>query len=87
MQFLKDWKLPTIIRDIASFIGFLQFYADFIPHFEMRIKRLREIVLKQDYDRHLTANEFDPAAIEEFESMKSFAFPNDSILTTKRTND
>jgi hypothetical protein len=37
---LKDWPMPTIVQDITSFIGFIQFYSKFILCFEIRAEPL-----------------------------------------------
>ena len=34
-QLLHHWATPVIVRDVAKFVGFLQFYSRFIPHFEV----------------------------------------------------
>jgi hypothetical protein len=39
---LRHWPIPEFVRDVASFVGFLQFYSNFIPHFEVRALPLRE---------------------------------------------
>jgi hypothetical protein len=43
---LKHWSTPTIVRDVASFVGFLQFYSKFIPCFELRAEPLQNIMLQ-----------------------------------------
>jgi hypothetical protein len=47
-QLLQHWPLPYIVRNIAKFVGFVQFYSCFIPNFEVRITPLHEI-LQEDY--------------------------------------
>jgi hypothetical protein len=47
-QLLKHWPTPVIVRDVAKFVGFMQFYSRFIPNFEIRITALREI-LREEY--------------------------------------
>jgi hypothetical protein len=42
---LKHWPTPTIVRNITSFIGFIQFYSKFIPCFEIRAEPLQNIML------------------------------------------
>ena len=34
-QLLKHWPTPVIVRDVAKFVGFMQFYTRFIPNFEI----------------------------------------------------
>jgi hypothetical protein len=46
---LHLWKTPAIVRVVAKFVGFLQFYSQFIPNFEVRISTLWAIML-QDND-------------------------------------
>ena len=45
---LKTWPAPELVRDVAKFIGFAQFYSRFIPKFEMRVASLRTIT-KEEY--------------------------------------
>jgi hypothetical protein len=47
-QLLNTWSAPESVRDIGKFVGFIQFYAHFIPHFEVRIAPLR-VVLPNAY--------------------------------------
>eukprot|EP00956_Cyclotella_meneghiniana_P020963 scaffold37640_cov83-Cyclotella_meneghiniana.AAC.2 len=42
-QLLRSWPAPELVRDVASFIGFAIFYSQFIPLFEIRISRLRQL--------------------------------------------
>ncbi len=30
---LHHWKTPEVVRDVAKFVGFLQFYSRFVPNF------------------------------------------------------
>jgi hypothetical protein len=48
-QFLELWPKPDIVRDIAKFIEFMQFYCVYIHHFELRIAPLRKITIKSEY--------------------------------------
>ena len=47
-QLLVHWPTPVIVRDVAKFVGFLQFYSRFIPNFEVRILPLRKI-MREEY--------------------------------------
>ena len=47
-QLIKRWPQPIIVRDIAKFVGFGQFYSRFIPYFEVLVEPLREI-MKAEY--------------------------------------
>ena len=40
---LKSWPAPKFVRDVAKFIGFAQFYSQFIHHFELHISPLCKI--------------------------------------------
>ena len=47
-QLLVHWPTPVIVRAVAKFVGFLQFYSRFIPNFEVRILPLHEI-MREEY--------------------------------------
>jgi hypothetical protein len=47
-KLLKHWPIPEYVRDVASFVGFLQFYSKFIPHFKVCVDPLRRI-MQRDY--------------------------------------
>ncbi len=46
-QLLKHWPTPIIVRDVAKFVEFMQFYSRFIPNFEIRITPLCTILCKE----------------------------------------
>jgi hypothetical protein len=41
---LHHWPAPELVRNVAKFVGFAQFYSRFIPQFERHIGALREIM-------------------------------------------
>ncbi len=43
-QLLDHWPKPEFVCNVASFIGFVQFYSVFIPYFKVRSKPLRDIM-------------------------------------------
>jgi hypothetical protein len=43
-KLLRHWPVPKFVRDVAIFVGFLQFYSNFFPHFEVRALHLRKIM-------------------------------------------
>ena len=43
-ELIKHWPIPELVRDVASFVGFLQFYSKFIPNFKIRVEPLRRIM-------------------------------------------
>ncbi len=43
-ELLKHWPAPTLVHDVTSFVGFLQFYSKFIPCFELHTAPLRAIM-------------------------------------------
>jgi hypothetical protein len=47
-QLLQSWPIPTIVQDVASFVGFAIFYSNYILLFEVRVKRLQEL-MKLEY--------------------------------------
>ncbi len=46
-QLLEHWPTPIIVRGIAKFVGFMQFYSHYIPNIEMRITPLQKILCKE----------------------------------------
>jgi hypothetical protein len=40
---------PDIVHDVATFIGFAQFYSKYIHHFELRVTLLQELTIKREY--------------------------------------
>jgi hypothetical protein len=43
-EVLKHWLTPEFVGNMASFVGFLQFYSKFIPHFKICVKPFRRII-------------------------------------------
>jgi hypothetical protein len=68
-QLLQHWPTPTIVRDVAKFVGFLQFYSRFIPHFEVRISAFREL-MKEDYASPL-GSAWSPSHLAIFNEMRN----------------
>ena len=65
---LHHWRTPEVIRDIAKFVGFMQFYSRFIPNFEVRITKMHSIML-QNYNTPLGVL-WDAAAKAGFDDMR-----------------
>ena len=56
-QLLKTWPKFQLARDIASFLGFLNFYATYIPWFQQRTAPLRPLAkleMEADITQQLT---------------------------------
>ena len=49
---LKTWPEFEISRDVAPFLGFLNFYSTYIPHFEFRVACLRSLA-SMDMDTNI----------------------------------
>jgi hypothetical protein len=47
---LHHWLAPELVRHVAKFVGFTQFYSRFIPHFEQRIGALRAVLMNKYTD-------------------------------------
>ena len=55
---VKEWKTPTRIKDVESFLGFANFYQRFIQNFSHTAKPLNELKGKKDWkweDEHQRA--------------------------------
>ncbi len=46
-KLLQSWPAPSLVCNIASFVGFLQFYSKFIPCFELCAELLQTIMLQE----------------------------------------
>ena len=45
---VKEWKTPTKIKEVESFLGFTNFYGWFIKNFSYMAKSLNELKGKKD---------------------------------------
>ena len=46
---LKEWKMPTKIKEVGSFLGFANFYRQFIKNFSHMAKPLNELKDKKEW--------------------------------------
>ncbi len=46
---VKEWKMPMKVKDIESFLGFANFYWDFIHNFSHTTKLLNELKDKKEW--------------------------------------
>jgi hypothetical protein len=60
-QLLSTWPKPKIVKDIAKFIGFVQFYRKYINHFELRVTPLHELTINNEYTNTVEPIWFDAA--------------------------
>jgi hypothetical protein len=68
---LVNWLTPTMVRDIASFIGFGNLYSKYIPYFEQRISPLRSIMKEFDYNHRLKGDEWTKEADAAFHDIRN----------------
>ena len=67
-QLLLTWPAPELVRDVAKFLGFVQFYSRFIPNFEIRVEALRTVT-KQEYTEDVGPH-WTPEAQAAWEDLK-----------------
>ncbi len=48
---IKHWPIPELVRDIASFVSFLQLYSKFIPNFKIRVEPLCRLMDREYTER------------------------------------
>ena len=53
-QLLYHWPSPVIVRNVAKFVGFVQFHSRFILNFEVRIAPLCKL-MREEYTEPLGA--------------------------------
>jgi len=46
---VKKWKIPTKIKEVESFLGFANFYRQFIKNFSYMAKSLNELKGKKEW--------------------------------------
>jgi len=46
---VKEWKTPTRVKDIKSFLGFTNFYQRFIHNFSCTARLLNELKGKKEW--------------------------------------
>jgi len=46
---VKEWKMPTKIKEVESFLGFANFYKQFIKNFSHTAKPLNELKGKKEW--------------------------------------
>ena len=46
---VKEWKMPTKIKEVESFLGFANFYRQFIKNFSHMAKPLNELKGKKEW--------------------------------------
>ena len=46
---VKEWKTPTRVKDVESFLGFANFYRQFIHNFSHTVKPLNELKGKKEW--------------------------------------
>jgi hypothetical protein len=67
-QLLETWPVLELVRNIAEFLGFVQFYSQFIPNFEVCVAALRGVT-KQEYTDTVGPH-WTPEAQAAWEDMK-----------------
>jgi hypothetical protein len=48
-QLLSTWPKSKLVKDIAKFIGSVQFYSKYINHFELQVTPLRELTINTEH--------------------------------------
>ena len=46
---VKEWKTPTKIKEVESFLGFVNLYRRFIKNFSHTVRPLNELKNKKDW--------------------------------------
>ena len=76
-QLLETWPAPALVRDVAKFLGFVQFYSRFIPNFEICVEALRTVT-KQEYNEDVGPY-LTPEAQAAWEDLKGSILANPCI--------
>ena len=49
VKVVKEWKTPTKIKEVKSFLGFANFYKQFIKNFSHTVRSLNELKGKKEW--------------------------------------
>ena len=66
---IQDWTLPTNSRSLMSFIGLINFYHQYSPFFEIRLRSLRSLY-RQYRGNSIPLMAWSPELIELFHELK-----------------
>jgi hypothetical protein len=61
-----EWKLPTMVSEIRSFLGLAGYYRRFIPNFSKIVKPITELLKKEN--KYIWSEAYDEA----FKHLKKF---------------
>lgn len=68
---IRDWELPTTMRDLRAFLGLAEFYHDLIPRFSHLAAPLHELTKKKNsFDWTMAAWAQRPQAEEAFRALR-----------------
>jgi len=70
---IKEWKTPTKIKEVESFLGFANFYQQFIKNFSHTARPLNELKGKKEWnwtEEHQRA--FEELKKQEYEPTGNF---------------
>lgn len=81
---LQRWSVPKSVRDISSVLGFANFHSEYIPYFEFRVMRLREICT-QPYEKESTTDDWDNIATNKFMDIKKAILTEPVLQSIDRT--
>ena len=75
---VRNWPLPSSGQSLHSFVGLLNFYARFIPHFETRVGPLR-LLVRRFHRKPIPADAWTPSLTSLFNDLKQ-ALTSDPLL-------
>ena len=67
-KIITDWKLPTSGQALFSFIGLINFYHQYAPYFEIRLKPLRKLC-KRYYHKEIPLMAYTQDLIKLFKEL------------------
>ena len=68
-KMITNWKLPKSGQELFSFIGFINFYYQYTPYFEMGLKPLQKLC-KIFYRNEITLMAWEQGLIKLIEKLK-----------------
>jgi len=75
---VRHWPTPSTGQSLHSFVGLLNFYSKFIPHFELRVGPLRALV-RRFHRKDIPPDAWTPDLLQTFQDLKQ-ALVSDPLL-------
>ena len=70
IEVVKNWKVPTTVTEVKSFLGFVSYYRRFIPKFSMIARPLHKVTSGEIHGKGKAKVPWDDKCQKAFETLK-----------------